>query len=58
MDDFSKVSGISKAYISVLEKNKRPGSCKPVEPSVKCVKQAAKAMGVDFIELILAISEE
>ena len=58
MDDFSKVSGISKAFISVLEMYKRPGSCKPVEPSVKCVKQAAKAMGVDFIELILAISEE
>lgn len=58
MDDFSKASGISKAYISVLEKNKHPGSGKPVEPSVKCVKQAAKAMGVDFIELILAISEE
>ena len=58
MDDFSKASGISKAYISVLEKNKHPGSGKPVEPSVKCVKQVAKATGIDFIELILAISEE
>nr|DAK55336.1 MAG TPA: SOS-response transcriptional repressors (RecA-mediated autopeptidases) [Caudoviricetes sp.] len=58
MDDFSKASGISKAYISVLEKNKRPGSDKPVQPSVKCVLQAAKAMGVDGINLMFAISND
>ena len=58
MDDFAKASGISKAYISVLEKNKRPGSDKPVQPSVKCVLQAAKAMGVDGVNLMFAISKD
>lgn len=58
MDDFAKASGISKAYISVLEKNKRPGSDKPVQPSVKCVLQAAKAMGVDGVSLMFAISKD
>lgn len=58
MDDFSKASGISKAYISVLEKNKRPGSGLPVQPSVKCVLQAAKAMDVDGVALMFAISKD
>lgn len=57
MDEFAKRSGISKSYISVLEKNKRPGSDKPVEPSVGCVKQAADAMGVNFMELMFAICD-
>lgn len=54
MDDFAKKSGLSKSYISVLEKNKRPGSNKPVEPSVGCVMQVADAMGVNFMELMIA----
>lgn len=58
MDDFSKASGISKAYISVLEKNKRPGSGLPVQPSIKCVRLAAKAMGIDFTKLILTITPQ
>ena len=54
MDDFAKKSGLSKSYISVLEKNKRPGSNKPVEPSVGCVMQVADAIGVNFMDLMLA----
>lgn len=48
MDDFAKVSGISKAYISLLEKDKHPQTGKPITPSVKFIKMAAKGMGVDF----------
>lgn len=48
MDDFAKASGISKAYISLLEKDKHPQTGKPITPSVKFIKMAARGMGVDF----------
>ena len=48
MDAFSAKSGISKAYISLLEKNQHPKTGKPITPSVQCIKQASDAMGVDF----------
>lgn len=57
MAEFSKRSGISKAYISVLEKNKRPGSNSPVQPSMKCILQASEAMKIDFVELLAVIND-
>ena len=48
MDDFSQKSGISKAYISLLEKNKHPKTGKPIAPSVDSIKKAADGMGMDF----------
>lgn len=48
MGTFSDMSGISKAYISLLEKNKHPKTGKPISPSIQCIKQAADAMGIDF----------
>lgn len=48
MDAFSDKSGISKAYISLLEKNKHPKSGKTIAPSIQCIKQAADGMGMDF----------
>lgn len=48
MDAFSEKSGISKAYISLLEKNKHPKTGKPIAPSIQCIKQAADGMGIDF----------
>ncbi|MBR2264573.1 MAG: hypothetical protein IJ917_09595 [Firmicutes bacterium] len=48
MDDFAKVSGISKAYISLLEKDKHPQTGKPITPSVKIIKMAAQGMRTDF----------
>lgn len=48
MDAFSEKSGISKAYISLLEKNKHPKTGKPISPSVQCIKQAADGMNMDF----------
>ena len=35
MDAFSERSGISKAYISLLEKNKHPKTGKPITPSIQ-----------------------
>ncbi len=48
MDSFSDRSGISKAYISLLEKNKHPKTGKAIAPSIQCIKQAADGMGMDF----------
>lgn len=48
MDAFSIKSGISKAYISLLEKNRHPKTGKPITPSVQCIKQVSDAIGVDF----------
>ena len=51
MDLFSDRSGISKAYISLLEKNKHPKTGKEITPSIQCIKQAAQGMNLDFNEL-------
>lgn len=51
MDGFSDKSGISKAYISLLEKNKHPKTGKSIAPSIQCIKQAADGMNMDFNEL-------
>lgn len=48
MDAFSEKSGISKAYISLLERNKHPKTGKPIAPSIQSIKQAADGMGMDF----------
>ena len=51
MEAFSKLSGISKAYISILERNVRPGTNKPVAPSVETIKLASDGMNMSFNEL-------
>ncbi len=48
MDAFSERSGISKAYISLLEKNRHPKTGKSIAPSIQCIKQAADGMNMDF----------
>ena len=48
MDAFAEKSGISKAYISLLEKNQHPKTGKPIAPSIQSIKQAADGMGMDF----------
>ena len=48
MDEFSLKSGISKSYISLLEKNRHPKTGKPIAPSIQSIKQAADAMSMDF----------
>lgn len=55
MDAFSEKSGISKAYISLLEKNKHPKTGKPIAPSIQCIKQAAHGMEMDFNDLFNAL---
>ena len=51
MDAFAIKSGLSKAYISILEKNQHPKTGKPVIPSAQSMQSAAKAMNMDINEL-------
>ncbi len=55
MDAFADKSGISKSYISIIEKNKHPKTGKPIVPSVQYIKQAADGMDMDFNELFAMI---
>lgn len=48
MDTFSEKSGISKSYISLLEKNKHPKTGKEIAPSIQCIKQASVGLNMDF----------
>lgn len=51
MDAFSEKSGISKAYISLLEKNRHPKTGKEIAPSIQSIKQAAQGMYMSFDDL-------
>ena len=48
MDEFSQKCGLSKGYISMLEKNKNPQTKKPIAPALSTIKQIASAMDLDF----------
>lgn len=52
MDEFSKKCGLSKAYISILERNRNPVNNKEVVPSLETIKAVAAAVGIDFNVII------
>lgn len=52
MDKFAEQSGLTKGYISMLEKNEHPKSKKPIIPTEDTLIKVAKGMGVD-IEVVL-----
>lgn len=51
MERFAELSGMSKAYISILERNKTPRGDEP-SPSFEKYRDVAKAVGLDVDELI------
>lgn len=53
--DFSTRSGLSRAYISILERNVNPKTGKPVAPSIEIIKKVADAIGKDFNEIFSSI---
>lgn len=57
MSEFSELSGLSKPYISMLERGINPSTQKPVAPSIGSFKKAARAMGVPLDDLIHAVSD-
>lgn len=56
MDGFSEVSGISKAYISMLEKNQTQRGTPPT-PSIDIYRNAAKGMGISLEKLIRMVDD-
>lgn len=51
-DVFAEKSGLSKAYVSILERNFNPKSKKPPIPSLETIKAVASVIGSDFNDLI------
>ena len=58
MEAFSKASGLSKAYVGILEKNVNPTTGRPVVPSIVTYKAASMAMGMDMQKLIEMVDED
>lgn len=58
MDDFAKRCGISKAYVSILERNFNPISKKPATPSLETIKSVAAAIQIDFNDLISMLDSD
>lgn len=57
MDKFALLSGLSKSYISMLEKNINPTTGKSIEPTFNVIQKCAKAMHIDVNELIILLDE-
>ena len=57
MDKFALLSGLSKSYISMLEKNINPTTGKSIEPTFNVIQRCAKAMHIDVNELIILLDE-
>lgn len=52
MEQFAKLSGLSKAYISILERNINPVNRKAIIPSLETIKAVSQAIGMDFNDVI------
>lgn len=52
MDKFAEMSGLSKGYISMLEKNEHPKTKEPIIPSLPTFTKVASAIGMNLDDLI------
>ena len=57
MEEFSKSSGLSKSYISMLERNRDPRG-NPINPSMDVIDKVATAIGVDLDTLVQTIDQD
>jgi len=58
MDDFARRAGMSKAYVSILERNYNPSTGKAAVPSLETIKRVATATSVDFNDLIAMLDND
>ena len=58
MQDFATRSGLSKGYISMLEKGKHPQNNKPIVPSIDTFGKVAKAMCISLNELLVMVDDD
>ena len=52
MEEFAKLAGLSKPYISMLEKNRNSRTGKPIVPSVSTLKKVARVLNMTFDQLL------
>lgn len=57
MDVFAKKAGLSKAYISILERNYNPSSKRAPEPTLDAIAAISVAVGMDFNDIILRLDK-
>jgi transcriptional regulator with XRE-family HTH domain len=57
LEEFGKLCGLSKSYISMLENNKDPRG-NPVNPSLETIDKIASAIGVDTDALVGQIDQD
>ena len=50
MEEFAERAGISKGYVSMLEKNENPKTKEPIIPSLPTIRKIAIAMQTDVAE--------
>lgn len=55
MQEFANISGLSKGYISMLEKGKHPQNNREIIPSIETVSKIATAMNLSLNELLESI---
>lgn len=55
---FADLTGLSKAYISILERNFNPVNKKPPVPSVDTIKTVSIALGRDFNSIIAELDPD
>lgn len=58
MQDFAEKAGITKAYISLLEKGADPRSGKPIKPTIDTLDSVATAMGTTAPDLLLKMGDD
>ena len=58
MDAFAGKSGLSKGYISMLEKNYNPKTKAPIIPSIDTFQKVSTAINVPFEELIRIVDKD
>lgn len=56
--DFANQSGLSPAYISILERNINPASGKPPVPSLETIQAVARVICIDFNDIISALDRD
>lgn len=58
MDDFAAKSGLSKSYISILEKNKHPRTGNPITPTLETIYNTAKGMDSNVNDILDLIGDQ
>lgn len=56
--DFADVSGISRGYISMLERNENPSTGQPITPTYTIFQKVASCMGISVNDLISTLDED